>query len=507
MPDDQRPATLGRSEPDRSFPRHFHLLSDQDLEDLGPISEAIIEHRGEIVRDWYQQYVLHFGDSRTFLQREFSRVFEDTLRDTQSALLGGDVDKYAAGISQLGELLAQQRMPLDEVIACLHLLKSIVARAVAQELTGQRAAAFDKLSHVQIILLVSTYFRSEATTAGERNVALEREAADLPASDRGLFQGLVGASVGMRQLYQRIEAASATNVNLFVVGESGTGKELVARAVHKCSPRAERPFVALNCAALPKDLIESELFGYKRGAFSGALAEYMGLFRAADGGTLFLDEITEMSTDTQGKLLRAIQERTVRPVGSTREQAVNVKLIASTNRDPQAAVASGRLRQDLYYRLQAAVLVLPPLRERRDDIPFLVEHLIRMFNQTSGRTLAGIETPALEALLEYDWPGNVRELSNAVEAAFTFGTGRLITVADLPRAIAGCRGADSKSAVNVGTGGVAGSIATFAEAERDLIARALRSNGGNKVRAAAQLKISRKKLYSKIAKYSLSETG
>ena len=497
---------VGRPAAGRLFPRHFHLLSDQDVEDLRPISEAIVQRRTEIVRDWYQQYVFHFGDACTFSQREFSHVFEDALRDTHSALLRGDIDKYAAETGRLGELLTQVRVPLDEVIACLNLLWSSVAGVVAKELTERFDSAFHRLSHVQIMLLVSTYFRSEATTARERNVALEREAAHLPSADRARFQGLVGASANMRQLYQRIEAVSATSGNLLVVGESGTGKELVAHAVHKCSPRAERPFVALNCAALPKDLIESELFGYKRGAFSGATAEHLGLFRAADGGTLFLDEITEMSPDTQGKLLRAIQERAVRPVGSMREHPVDVKLIASTNRDPQAAVAGGQLRQDLYYRLQAAVLAVPPLREHREDIPLLVEHFICMFNQGFGRTVAGIDAQALEALMAYDWPGNVRELSNAVEGAFTFGTGRLIAGEDLSREIVGCWSAHSESAVeNATTGGGAALVATFAETERELFARALRNNGGNKVRAAAQLKISRKKLYSKIAKYNLSE--
>jgi two-component system, NtrC family, response regulator AtoC len=396
-------------------------------------------------------------------------------------------------------------MPLDEVIASLQLFKNSV-RTFAQMQTARLATAFDKLSHVQIILLVSAYFRSEAAAAGERVAALEREAAHLPAGEKVHFHGLVGATAAMRQLYQRIEASAATKGNLLIVGESGTGKELVARAVHRCSSRADRPFVALNCAALPKDLIESELFGYKRGAFSGATTEYLGLFRAADGGTLFLDEITEMNADTQGKLLRAIQERTVRPVGCTREQPVDVKLIASTNRDPQAAVASGHLREDLYYRMQAAVLALPPLREHREDIPLLVEHFIGWFNQSLGRTVAGIDAQALEALLQYDWPGNVRELSNAVEGAFTFGRGRLIALEDLSRVIVGRWSAHSESAVNkVGIGAGAAAVATFAETERELFARALRNSGGNKVRAAAQLKISRKKLYSKIAKYNLSE--
>ena len=200
---------------------------------------------------------------------------------------------------------------------------------------------------------------------------------------------MVGASAAMRQLYDRVEAAGVTRGTILIVGESGTGKELVAHAIHECGPQPGAPFVALNCAAIPKDLIESELFGYKRGAFSGANAEYLGLFRAADGGTLFLDEVTEMSADTQSKLLRAIQERAVRPVGSTREISVDVRLIASTNRDPQEAVKAGRLRDDLYYRLQAGVIQIPPLRERLEDVALLAEHFIELFNARQMRASPG----------------------------------------------------------------------------------------------------------------------
>ena len=430
-----------------SYPRHFHLLSDQDLEELRPISQTIVQRRSEFVLDWYQQYLHHFGDSRTLSWGDFERIFENTLQHTYTALLDGDIDKFADEVSQLGEVLVQQRMPLGEVIASLQLFKNTVRRMFPDEQTapGWLPIAFDKLSHVQIILLVSAYFRSDAATAGEKSAALECEAAYLPAAEKVRFHGLVGATAAMRALYQRIEAAAATRGNLLIVGESGTGKELVARAVHNCGKCADQPFVALNCAALPKDLIESELFGYKRGAFSGAATEYLGLFRAADGGTLFLDEITEMNAGTQSKLLRAIQERAIRPVGSTREQPVDVRIIASTNRDPEAAVTDGHLRQDLYYRLQAALIAVPPLREHPEDIPLLVEHFICMFNQNLGRTVAGIEHQALDALLEYEWPGNVRELSNVVEGAFTFGEGHLIALEDLPLTFAARGDTDTQS--------------------------------------------------------------
>jgi transcriptional regulator with PAS, ATPase and Fis domain len=301
----------------------------------------------------------------------------------------------------------------------------------------------------------------------------------------------------MRRLYDRIEAVGATRGTVLIVGESGTGKELVARAIHESGPTPSAPFVALNCAAIPNDLIESELFGHKRGAFSGANAEYLGLFRAADGGTLFLDEVTEMSAGTQSKLLRAVQERSVRPVGSTSEMPVDVRLIASTNRDPEEAIRVGQLRQDLYYRLQAGVLQLPPLREHQEDILLLVEYFISLFNEKLKPRIPvrGVEENAMAVLTHYSWPGNVRELSNAIEGAVTFGRSHMIGLDALPPAIEGG---------NTGSAGAAGQcLGTFAAAERDVIARALATTGGNKLAATKLLRISRKKLYAKVAKYGM----
>ncbi|HXR24088.1 MAG TPA: sigma-54 dependent transcriptional regulator, partial [Candidatus Binataceae bacterium] len=320
-----------------------------------------------------------------------------------------------------------------------------------------------------------------------------------PAEARSYFHGMVGASPEMRRLYQRVAAAAAVRATVLVVGETGTGKELVARALHEDGANAQAPFIALNCAALPRDLIESELFGYQRGAFSGATADYLGLFRAAEGGTLFLDEITEMAVEMQSKLLRALQERVIRPVGSTREVSVNVRLVASTNRDPEQAVTEGRLRKDLFYRLYANVLHTPPLRERIDDIEMLVKHFIRLFNQRTARKrpVEGIEPCALEALQRHSWPGNVRELAAAIESAFTFGTAPLIPLEDLPTAITGRQ---QVAALNHNS---QLPVTSMAEAERELIQRALQMAEGNKTRTAQILGVSRKQLYAKIAKYGL----
>jgi transcriptional regulator with PAS, ATPase and Fis domain len=490
----------------KGAPRHFHLLWDHDLEDLREVLEAILKHRDEVVRHWYQLYVLHFGDARCLSEAEFTRIFEPAIERNKTALLEGDMERYASEVIGLGEALARQGVPLEEVIASLHLFEESAHSVFPQDPPPPTHiyTLFDKLSHVRIILLVSAYFRLRSAIAGERIVALEREAARLPTGSRTRFRGLVGATPAMRELYDRIEAAARTRGTVLIVGESGTGKELVAHAIHVSGPQQGQPFIALNCAAIPKDLIESELFGYKRGAFSGANAEYAGLFRAADGGTLFLDEVTEMTPETQSKLLRAIQERAVRPVGATRELPVDVRLIGSTNRDPEKAVEDRQLRPDLYYRLQASVLRVAPMRERQEDIPLLVEHFIAVFNKRFGRDVAGIDPAALRAMAHYSWPGNVRELSNAIEGALTFGNCGTLRLEDIPPKIAAGTDNDQHDGGGSASGGLAvRPISTLAEAEHDLIRRALESTGGNRLRAAKLLQISRKKLYAVIEKYSL----
>jgi DNA-binding NtrC family response regulator len=476
-----------------SGPRYFNLLWDHELKELEPLLGAVQARREDVLDHWYSLYLLHFGESRSLPRSEFLRIFGRDLDAVVDDLRIKDFASFTENLRRVSESLEERHVPFSEVIVSMHLFEESATRVFPPDIPASLYVTFDKLSHCRIIVLADAYFRSYEAESLSQIISLERETALLAPHERRSFHGMIGASPAMRLLYERIEAAAATRGTVLIVGESGTGKELVARAIHECGPDPHAPFIALNCAAVPRELLESEMFGYKRGAFSGATGEYQGLFRAASGGTFFLDEITEMAAQTQTKLLRAIQERTVRPVGATHEVAVDVRLIASTNTDPQAAVLSGQLREDLYYRLQVNVLRVPPLRERLDDIPVLIEYFITLFNERlmKPQPIMGIEQDALSVLQHYQWPGNVRELRNAIESAFTFSRSSTITLEDLPPLSGG------KERRNP--------VPAFAEAERDLIRRALLSVGGNKVQAAKLLRISRKKLYAKIRKYDLPQ--
>ena len=250
--------------------------------------------------------------------------------------------------------------------------------------------------------------------------------------ERGTFGRLIGSSLEMRKIYQVIEQAAPTSASVLVSGESGTGKELVAQTIHQLSPRTQHPFVPLNCAAIPDTLLESELFGHEKGAFTGAIARRQGCFELAHRGTLFLDEIAEMMPATQVKLLRVLQERTFRRLGGRAEQTVDVRVIAATNVVPIDAVRQSKLREDLYYRLNVFAIRLPALRERKDDIPLLAQAFVKEFSARNDRNVAGVADDATRLLERYDWPGNVRELRNVIERATIVAKGALVTPGDLP---------------------------------------------------------------------------
>ena len=486
-----------------SGPPYFRILWDRELEELRPVLESVAKHRDEILSNWHRQYEVHLGDSRVLSEAEFFELFGHELDESMRFLLDRDMAGFVDVVRREAEKLAEREVPYFEVVISLHLFEESVARSLpGLSPLPPVYLAFDKLSHIRTIVLADTYFRVRSSLLKTRIQDLEREAARLPLKERQHFHGLIGGTEVMRQLYERISMAGHARGTILIVGETGTGKELVARAIHEVGETPLAPFIPFNCAAIPRELAESELFGYKRGAFSGASVEFLGLFRAAEGGTLFLDEITEMAPETQSKLLRVLQEHAVRPVGSSREIPVNLRVVASTNRDPEEAVRARQLREDLYYRLQANVLRIPPLRERLDDVALLVEHFIELFNQRLNRDppIAGLEARALEAMRRYEWLGNVRELANAIETAFTFGRYDKIRLADLPAPIRG----EPEIEISARTAATrAARAGSFAEAERDVIRRALETTNRNKVQTAKLLGISRKKLYAKIKEYGL----
>jgi two-component system response regulator AtoC len=331
---------------------------------------------------------------------------------------------------------------------------------------------------------------------------LEEEVGRLRAELEGKyrFENVIGRSPVMQTVLDKMSAACGNRATVLITGESGTGKELVARGIHYNTFTGDAPFVAVNCGALPKDLIESELFGYKKGAFTGAVTDSEGLFRAANGGTIFLDEIMEMSPELQVKLMRVLQERKIRHLGETRESPIDVRVIAATNQPVQESLDSGAVRKDLYYRLSVITIHLPSLRERREDIPLLAEHFLRKHQNNYGKRVTGFEPQALATLMKYAWPGNVRELENLIEMLLAYGKSPTIRLADLPeRILEGALGLKPVQSVN--------EVSTLKEAECRLIINALAKSKGNKTVAAQMLGISRKSLYKKLLDYGLLENG
>lgn len=344
----------------------------------------------------------------------------------------------------------------------------------------------------------------EKVSLSRQNFAFKRDAAT-----RNSLDNIIGVSPAMEKLKSTIRAVASTQSTVFVNGESGTGKELVARAVHTCSPRAAEPFVSINCGAFPETLLESELFGYVKGAFTGANQNKRGLFEVADAGTIFLDEIGEMSQTMQVKLLRVLQERCVRPVGGSGEIAIDVRVIAATNRDLERQVAENTFREDLYYRLNVIPIVVPPLRERREDVPLLINHFVKKYAPIAGKNIARVKADSLAALANYEWPGNVRQLENTIERAVALETGEELSV-EIPveraraRAAAAGVGADS---ISIPAGAVLPEGVDMekyvADIERSLLKSALQQANGVQTRAADALKISYRSFRHLMKKYEL----
>ncbi|MFM4648047.1 sigma-54-dependent transcriptional regulator [Aeromonas bivalvium] len=387
--------------------------------------------------------------------------------------------------------ITEQQLPSAVVVITAHGSVDVAVEAM-------RLGAFDFLTKP---------FDGKRLCATVRNAVNHQQLSFLVAQyrenfERSSFAGFIGASLPMQAVYRIIESAAPSKATVFITGESGTGKEVCAEAIHQCSPRSERPFIALNCAAIPHDLMESEIFGHVKGSFTGAQGDRKGAASLADGGTLFLDEICEMDLDLQSKLLRFIQTGTLQRVGSGKLETVDVRFVCATNRDPLAEVKAGRFREDLYYRLHVIPLSLPPLRERGEDILLLARNLLQNYAREENKRFKDFDAEAARVLLDYPWPGNVRELQNVVRNIVVLNDSELVSPAILPPPLNGGRSLQAGAALATVTGGVAPAqanapIRPLWLVEKETIEQAIASCDGNIPKAAALLEISPSTIYRK----------
>jgi transcriptional regulator with PAS, ATPase and Fis domain len=316
---------------------------------------------------------------------------------------------------------------------------------------------------------------------------------DFPSVSAKRASEIIGADRGLRRVLDAVCMVAPADEAVIIHGETGVGKEVIAWAIHEQSRRSRAPYIKVNCAAIPAGLLKSELFGHERGAFTGADRRHQGCFELASGGTLLLDEITEMKIELQPKLLRVLEEQKLRRVGGSAEVPIDVRVLAASNRDLSSAIREGRLREDLYYRLNVFAIEIAPLRERIDDLPLLVEHFIRQLGAASGKQVRGVDNDCLEALKRYSWPGNVRQVRNIIERALIVSQGPLLTVNDLPADFKSIGGENSVFQVRVGS--------SLSEVEKELLRRTIEYAGGNKTKAAEILGISLKTLYNRMHSY------
>ncbi len=494
------------------------LFGEGDRFFVRTILECLARDRTNALARTRDLYVQHVGSGRTLSDFEFDLLFGGTVDAFIAVRDEGGTQPFLDHCRAVGDQLALRRVPFAEFLVALYFFEDacLACEGVPPDTRAHRA--FDRLSHQLIGAVASAFVARTAGEAAALRQSLERDARRLAPGSRSVFHGLVGKSSPMRRLFARLAAAAPRKTTVLLVGETGTGKELCARAIHDLSDRRRGPFVPVNCAAIPREILASELFGHRRGAFTGAVADARGLIAAAEKGTLFLDEVTEMDGAAQVALLRVLEQHAIRPVGATGERPVDVRFVAATNRVPDEAVADGKLRLDLYHRLAATTIEVPPLRDRAEDLPILIDHLFARWAAAESLPTPVLAPEAQEALRVYSWPGNVRELANALESAATFSRGPLIARADLPERILRTPGvAPAAGAAGAGSAPVAPPVAaappeaaplrTIHQSELELVHRALDEHGGNKAAAARALGISRKRLYAKLREIEASEPG
>jgi two-component system, NtrC family, response regulator PilR len=445
-----------------------HILVVDDEKSIGELLEITFRKEGHRVE------VAHSVDAAK--RKLESQIYDIIISDIRMPGAGGvDLLKFTKEIAPESFFLLITGVPtLETAIAAIN--------AGADRYVIKDHELVDQLRRAVHEVTESLRWKKEAGY-------LRRELRRLTGLDN-----IVGQSTRMRAIFDMIQTVAPQTSRVLITGESGTGKELVARAIHENSARSQAPFITINCGAFPETLLESELFGYMKGAFTGANENRQGLFQAAHGGTLFMDEIGNMSLTMQVKLYRVLQEGKVRPIGSTEESDVDVRIIAATNKDFEKEIAEGRFREDLYYRLSVIPILVPPLRERREDIPLLARHFLENFRKTMEKPIEAISPEAMTRLESYDWPGNVRELENTMERAVALESGREISLRVLPDRIAGYAGGSSVH----GPGALVADFPAegvdfekeIAQAERGYLQAALEKAGGVRTRASELLKIS-----------------
>jgi DNA-binding NtrC family response regulator len=379
----------------------------------------------------------------------------------------------------------------------------IVVTAQGSAETGFEAGKLGAYSYIQKPIDPNRLRNLLEMAARQHETSVELEAARRDLRNKGVLGSLVGASKKMQEIFHLVEMVAPSTASVLITGESGTGKELVARTIHNLSPRKNKPFVAINCSAIPETLIESEIFGHEKGAFTGALERRAGCFELAEEGTLLLDEIGEMPIGTQAKLLRVLEDKKLRRLGSKVETTVDVRVLAATNKVPEEAIANGELRTDLYYRLNVFNIHMPALREHKEDLPELVQALVSEMNSKHGRSVSGITDGVMNVFQAYNWPGNVRELRNTLERAIIVCDGSVIENRHLPPGFGHMM---PRAAINEANAVRLGVGTTVGEAERLLILKTLESTNNNKTRAAEILGISLKTLHNKLKEYGATAT-
>jgi DNA-binding NtrC family response regulator len=457
--------------------KRLHVLVVED-------DETLRELLGEVLRGWgYQTVVVSSGGKAVELLE--TQLFEVAIVDIHLPEMDGV------------ELLRHLKRHDPSIEVLMMTGDPTVATAVETLKLGAydyltKPLILEELRHLLDHILERRLLRQEV------NALRSRLGEQLRVSE------LVGVSPAMEAVKGMIVRVAPADSPVLIEGESGTGKELVAAAIHRLSARANGPFITVNCGAVPSDLLESEFFGHVRGAFSGAVADTLGLFRSAHGGTIFLDEVAELPPALQVKLLRVLQEKDVRPVGSTRSYSVDTRVIAATNKNLDAAIKDGSLRQDLFYRLNVVRIQVPPLRERKPDVPALVTAFIRLFNQRFNREIKGIAPDAMAALHAYEFPGNVRELENLIERAYALGARDQIRLQDLPALGGASRDEPAPAAFASLEAAAGGAVPTLAQAERELILRALELHRNDRAKAARALGLSSRTLYRRLKEYGIS---